>query len=500
MVDNVTSLSSVHVHLPDSGNEAWGKGQFLITIQDIASIPLPSSCINHIPVSKGMDHDDAISLLSMLSGLPNSEQENEVAQALDYQPLPLASAATFVKQARQKKASSHFGWKEHLKVLEKGQRRITEEILAETNLSYPNSMTAGTALAVEKEITANKVVNHLFSLLSICAPKPLSLDIGINYIKTVDENSKDLEKELICMRLKRCSLLLFDEDENGYFIRVHQVVHDAIKTALKDNPEDNNIDIMNGAIKSFNQFINTVPQESHSELDTLHVVPHLRTLILVIDDVFSKGGSFQVHDQYISSNFYQTFEAFGRICRAPCEFNGAKMYNEYALALKLENLGSADLNVATSYNYLSLIHLDLGDLELAKEYRQLALTTYLEKLGAGHINVATSHNNLGEIHRQLGNLEQAKELHQRALTIRLEKLGAKHINVATSYDNVGEIHRQLGNLEQAKEFHQRALTIILEKLGTKHIRELKIRRRRVSATAAMTVENWGEAAVVRREK
>ena len=31
-------------------------------------------------------------------------------------------------------------------------------------------------------------------------------------------------------------------------------------------------------------------------------------------------------------------------------------------------------------------------------------------------------------------------------------------------------------------------------------RELKIRRRRVSATAAMTVENWGEAAVVRREK
>ena len=203
-------------------------------------------------VSKGMDHDDAISLLSMLSGLPNSEQENEVAQALDYQPLALASAATFVKQDRQNKASSHFGWKEYLKVLGKGQRRITEEILAETNLSYPNSMTAAIALVVEKEITSNKVVNHLFSLLSICAPKSLSLDIGINYIKTVDENSKDLDKELICMRLKRCSLLLFDEDENGCFIRVHQVVHDAIKTALKNNPEDNNIEIMNGAIKSFN--------------------------------------------------------------------------------------------------------------------------------------------------------------------------------------------------------------------------------------------------------
>ena len=470
VVDNVTSVSSVHVHLPDSGNEAWGKGQLLITTQDTASIPLPSSCINHIPVSKGMNHDDASCLLSMLSGLPNSEQENEVAQALDYQPLALASAATFVRQARQNKASSHFGWKEYLKVLEKGRLRITEEILAETNLSYPNSMTAAIALAVEKEITSDKIVNHLFSLLSICAPKPLSLDIGINYIKTVDENSKDLDKELICMRLKRCSLLLFDEDENGCFIRVHQVVHDAIKTALKDNPQDNNIDIMNGAIKSFNQFFNTLPQESHSALDNLHIVPHLRNLLFVIDDVFSKESSFQLHDKYISSNFYQeNFEAFGRICEEHCEFNGAKMYYEYALALKLEKPERTDLEVALSYNDLGLIHKHLGDLEQAKEFYQRALTTYLEKLGAEHISVATSYNNLGEVHRHLGDFEKAKEYHQRALTTYLEKLGAEHIDVAASYNNLGLIHQDLGDLEQAKEYHQNALTIILKKLGAEHI-------------------------------
>ena len=218
-----------------------------------------------------MDHNDASSLLSTLSGLSYNEQEKEVAQALDYQPLALASAAIFVKQARKNKASSHFGWKEYLEVLEKGQRRITEAILAETNLSYPNSMTTAITLTVEREFTSDKVVNHLFSLLSVCAPKPLSLDIGVNYIKTVDEDSKDIEKELICMRLKRCSLLLFDENENGCFIRVYQVVHDAIKTAMKANTDDNNnIDIMNGAIKSFNQFMNTLPRESHLALDTTH--------------------------------------------------------------------------------------------------------------------------------------------------------------------------------------------------------------------------------------
>ena len=130
-----------------------------------------------------MDHNDASSLLSTLSGLSYNEQEKEVAQALDHQPLALASAAIFVKQARQNKASSHFGWKEYLEVLEKGQRRITEAILAEKNLSYPNSMTTAITLTVEREFTSDKVVNHLFSLLSVCAPKPLSLDIGVNYIK-----------------------------------------------------------------------------------------------------------------------------------------------------------------------------------------------------------------------------------------------------------------------------------------------------------------------------
>ena len=271
-------------------------------------------------------------------------------------------------------------------------------------------------------------MNHLFSLLSICAPKPLSLDNGINYIKTVDENSKDLDKELICMRLKRCSLLLFDENENGCFIRVHQVVHDAIKTPLKKNPEDNKIEIMNGAIKSFNRFSNTLPQESYSALDILHVVPHLRNLLFVIDDVFSKENSYQVHDKYISSNFYEeNFEAFGRICGKHCEFNGAKMYHKYALTLKLKKLRSTDLAVATSYDDLGLTHQDLGDLEKAKEYLQRDLTIQLEKLGAEHIDVATSYNNLGSIYQTLGDLEQAKECQQRALTIRLEKLGAEHI-------------------------------------------------------------------------
>ena len=109
VVDNVTTMSSVYVHLPRFENEAWARGQLLITTQDTTSIPSESSFVNHISVSKGMEPKDARSLLATLFGIPESELVGTVAQRLDYQPLALAGAAVFVREIRQDKVSSHFG-------------------------------------------------------------------------------------------------------------------------------------------------------------------------------------------------------------------------------------------------------------------------------------------------------------------------------------------------------------------------------------------------------
>lgn len=53
-----------------------------------------------------MEADDSYSLLAMLSGISDSEMVKEVTLKLDYQPLALASAATYVKQVRQNKETS----------------------------------------------------------------------------------------------------------------------------------------------------------------------------------------------------------------------------------------------------------------------------------------------------------------------------------------------------------------------------------------------------------
>ena len=464
VVDNVTTMSSVHVHLPQANSKAWERGHLLITTQDTTSIPSKSSFVNHISVSQGMEPDDARSLLSKLSGIPDSELVGTVAQRLDYQPLALAGAAVFIKEIRRDKVSTHFGWEEYLKKLEKGKRQKTEDTLVDTNPIYPNSMTKAIMLAVERLIGSDKFQKHLFTFLALCAPRPLNVDIAVSYIMNAHEESDEADKEFIRMRLKRSSLLLFQDEEGCCFIRLHQVVHDAIKTVTKECAESQTDAVVSGVITSFDEFIDATPSEN-KRLDTRHIAPHLKALTVVTDKIFLRDNFFQVHDKEI----YEKCENLGNICKMHCEFEGAKTYLEYSLTIKLKELGPKHVDVATSYTNLASIYQNLCNFEQAKDYQQRALDIQLDKLGRENINVATSYSNLALIYQGLGDFQQAKEYQQRALNIELDKLGPEHVNVATSYTNLASIYEDLGDFEQAKEYQHRALDIQLDKLGPEHV-------------------------------
>ncbi len=471
VVDNVTSISNVHVHLPERGSEQWSRGQLLITTQDTTSIPPTSSFLQHISVSKGLKPLDASSLLSMLSGFADSEMEQEVARALDYQPLALASATTYVQQVRQNKVTSNFGWKDYLKKLEKGQRGATESLLAETNPSYQKSMTKAITLAVEGVMASDRVIDHTFTLLSLCAQQPLSLEIVINYILNADEEIED--KEGIRTRIQRCSLLLFEEEESGVFIRVHQVVHDAINTVIKDLPEIQHIQAVNGAITSFNEFmkddLSINSDEPDSPVNRKHTVPHLQALVIKIENLISKQIATQVAQNSVLNiqSYPKHFLKFANICEDDSEFYAAKKY--YNLVLSIIERGDAcsdrDLAIASVYFRLGNIHSRLGDLEEAIEYYFRALNIRLQKLGPDHVDVAAIYGSLGIVQRKLGDLKQDKEYCEKALAIFLKKLGPDHVGVARTYNNLADIHTGLGDLEQAKEYLDSALAIFLKQLG-----------------------------------
>ena len=512
VVDNVTSIPQASVHLPEPGNEQWLGGQILITTQDTASIPLTNSFISHIPVSTGMELADATSLLVMLSGITDRDTEAEVARTLDYQPLALASAATFVKQIRQNKASSNYGWKDYLEKLNQGQRADTESLLSKTNPSYPKSMTAAITLAVKDAMSSDKVLNHTFNFLSTCSQQPLNLEIVINYVRNADGQFKD--DDMIRMQIQRNQLLLFEENDTDVYIRVHQVVRNVIKSEIKGYSKDENLKISHGAITSFYQFIDDhLLDDLDCVINSRHAVPHLKSLSTEIQATYNREEIAEVVENLTLKirHFSNYFMRLSKICINNCEFNTAKVFldvalkllqhdgavrddnasiahsllgivhselgefnhaqqhHERALAIQIESKGTQHVDVALSYDNLATVLRAQGDLEQAKEYHERALAIQIQKLGNQHVDVASSYNNLANVLIDQGDLEQAKEYHERALAIRIQKLGNQHVDVASSYNNLAHVLSDQGDLEQAKEYHERALAIRIQKLGNQHV-------------------------------
>ena len=471
IVDNVTNMSHLDGNLPDPGNGQCAKGQLLITTQDTASIPPSGSFIQHIPVSKGMEPHEAGSLLEMLSGFNDPEMEKEVARVLDYQPLALASAATYVREVRNNKLTPNFSWNDFLKKLDQGKRSTTEAMLAGSNPSYKKSMTAATTLAVKKTIATDKVLEHTFHFLSVCAPHPLSLEIVVNYLKKVKEERRD--PEILATRICKCSLLLFEEDDSGVYIRVHQIVHDVINTVMKTLAENKELEAVDGAILSFCQVIGhiLVEDDSHTLIRSQNIVPHLVTLSEIIDALFSEEGISDAIKAGSSTpyDYRNYFETLGKTCKKHCEFRSALMYFNTMLRLTQCDEVFGDKEVINAYGFIGTVYHSLGDLQQAKEYHNRALTIGLKTFGPEHVDLAESYNNLGSVHYGLGDLQQSKECHDRALTIRLKKLEPQHLDVATSYKDLSYVHHRLGDLQQAKECANCALNIRLKKLGPEHV-------------------------------
>ena len=480
LVDNVVSIPEMHAHLPDSGNSCWSKGQLLITSQDTTYIPTDNSFIKKMSVSKGMAPSDAISLLATISGIADDETAKEVAHALDYQPLALASAATFVKQLCDNKPSSNLGWRDFLEKLDEGQLKNTETFLSNTNASYPYSMTTAIALAVEKSMSSDRVLKHAFNVISLCAPKPLNLDIVTNYIQKAEENSnmntctegEFNDKDVIGLRISKSSLLLLEEDNGEVYVRIHQVVRDVIQSLIKQLSKTKRFQVVQVSILSLNQFI----ADREADLNDYTgkrfrlLVPHLRFLSLEIEAFFKESDSSKDPKiiAFNLTNYPDYFRLFGRICRINFDLKAAKRYFNRCLALTLQLLESEHPSVAIAYNDLAGVLLYQGDLNEAKEYHERALAITQQALGPENPNVATSYNNLATVLRDQGDLKKAKEYHERALAIRQQTLGPQHPDVASSYNNLANVLGDQGDLNRAKEYHERALAIRQQTLGPQH--------------------------------
>lgn len=512
VVDNVTSLSTTLGFLPELGSEQWANGQLLITTQDCSCIPPDSSLCCHTSISQGMT-SEASGFLATISGIEDDTTgANNVAKALDYQPLALASAAFYVAKVRE--LHPYFSWNDYLKKIEEGKLALTQEVLAKANQIYPKTMTAAIQIAVKRELNCDEEMKHVLTFLAFCAPQPLRLDILTNYVLNV---CRGQDKEDIGLRIQGSSLILIDKRKDGVYIRLHQVVHDIVKlTVINDSMNSNeHVRIVHAAVMSFNQFIEeTIPwtwDKLDSVAQTKHFVGHLKTLSMEIGRIFATEELKK--DQSITDISLSSFlRRLGRITQCNAEYHSSRKY--YSAAVKVMDgtqtrEGSEEL--ARGCTGLGRVISSLGSHHEGKEHLERALSIHRNKLGLDNVEAACIYSFLAKVERRLGNLPQAKKhfnssllilsklnleqdndaahtyLHlgsvqcdlgdhleaeqnlHLARSIYREKFAPRHVDVGRTFHHLGLLQCKLANLPKAKEYLENALSILLEKLGTEHV-------------------------------
>ena len=452
IVDNVEDLNHVSSLLPELGSEEWKGGQVLVTTQDSSHIPPNGSLTQHASVSPGMTENESCRLLTRVSGTSDNPMLKEVAKVLDYQPLALAAAGVYLKQVKQSKAG--FSWQNYLQKLDEGKIRQTQEQLRDTNPAYSQTMTTAVLLAVEKAAEVDLVLHHAFCLLSMASYESLPLKIVINYVLFA---VKDQDGDQVGVKIRNSSLILSDNCENPS-IRLHRVVHDAIKTYVKERKMDDIASSFDFAVRSFYQF--------KQRNDERNLVPHLKAFVAATEKMFPKCKTMYPYNA--NNEIWESFSYFGLLLRHYSEFVISKRFTTAALAICEQDKCDA-IQIACTYNELGIVHTYLGDLQQAKQYHEHALDIDIKQLEPNHVDVAASYNNLGSVHRDLGDLQQAKQYHERALENYIKQLEPNHVDVAASYNNLGTVHGNFGDLQQAKQYHKRALDICIKQLGPNNV-------------------------------
>ena len=510
IADNVVNLSLVYEYLPQTACEEWGSGQVLITTQDSSAIPTNAPHTYHESLSEGMQPKDAVELLKQVSEMSNNEEVQTIAEVLDYQPLSLAAAASYVHFVSR---SSTYGWSNFLTTLANVEREVTEERLTLVNPAYPKKMTKVIQLAIDTTLKSDKVLLQTFLFLSLCDSEPVPIQAAVSFVK--NRTSGETE-EMIKAKILNCSLImrLYSQEEAPGYLRVHSVVHEVLrKMPLMESTEKR--ECLSVAVKVFLSLIKSEENRLGESEDVSgmlrRIVTHCKSVYEILTSTFPAEDVWVMElvpfippDNVVSwlcstaMVFYNisnstnailfstsacdfveyisntregdiikanVFDVHGLTLSMTCQYKSSILYHDEAVKIYTER---NNWKVTGSYNNLGNAYHGLGDYNKAKEYHEKALIINKEIFGDQHHNVASSYNNLANAFQRLGHYNEAKEYHQKALIIKKKIFGEEHAKVASSYNNLANAFQGLGHYNEAKEYHQKALIIKKKIFGKEH--------------------------------
>lgn len=150
---------------------------------------------------------------------------------------------------------------------------------------------------------------------------------------------------------------------------------------------------------------------------------------------------------------FAVFTTIGNAFQSCLELDSATYY--YLKALRLAEKKNDTIDIATSYNNLGLIYMDLGKLQVSFE-NFLNAFEYFEKAN-DKPNQAIALNNLGLVNIETGNTEMAISYFNQAVALNQEI--EDNMNLSMNYSNLGVLYKGMEDYERALEYYSKSLAI-----------------------------------------
>lgn len=463
IIDNVVNLEAVRRFWPTCGCKEYGNGQILVTTQDSGTIPDNGSHSHCISLSRGMDPEDAVSLLTNVSQMPNQANVQDVAKALDYQPLALACAAWYVYSVRSR-GSPHFNWETYLDKLNGGKEEAMGEIKRKCDSGYTRSMPVAVRMAVERAVVNEEVLLHTFQFLSICAPGPVPLEV---VVKFVTKRKPDLDEEDIISKIMESSLVQISCKKDGeQTLWLHQVLYRVIRSnknvCIQSGKEIEVISAALGPVQSL-----TVEDSSTSKI----FVEHLNAFLSYVISFQLSSTDFYTHLIEVTplANFFECFISCASLCLKYGKMSTVKQCVDIAVGV-IE--GSVSVDEKTSSLLLFFCGramIDFSEYVRAIKYLEMSLAMRRQIYGNKHKTVAECLRHLGRVNFNFSRNEEATKFFHEALSIFREIRGEKNGDVAECLVGLGNVKGNLCYHAEATQYFQEALSISRELFGTKHL-------------------------------
>ncbi|OBT91277.1 hypothetical protein VE02_00373 [Pseudogymnoascus sp. 03VT05] len=464
-------------------------GSVLLTTRDRRAASWLSTGYTSVITVNLMELEEADQLLriNIPEGLSTSSDRAELVKELDYLPLAITQAASYIsaKAIRMSVSKYLVLYRQN----EQSQSRLLDEesgdlrrapgvhnsVIRTWQISFDqikrNKPQAAELLSLMAMLDRQGIPEFL---LRVQYPNPLDLEDALAPLDefsliTIENGGKAFEMHRLVQLATRKWLERFGDGERWR--------REAIKVVAKAFPSG---DYSNW--KTYEALLSHAIEVLKYELESNQsMVEHTSLLYNMVGYNWLQGRyeiakaesqesltTFQHLLQDYDTRIFERIGMLASVLDSQGKNGEAEAMQREGLQLSIEVFGQKHPSTLVSRNNLALVLDSQGKYNEAEAMYREGLQLSTEVLGQKHPATLTSMNNLASVLNSQGKYDEAEAMHREGLQLSTEVLGQKHPSTLTSMSNLALVLNSQGKYDEAEAMYREGLQLRTEVLGQKH--------------------------------